>query len=583
MLTACLYIGVVMTTNNKFRGGSLKKVWLNRYPADVAAEINPDRYQSLVDMFEQAAARYADQAAFMNMGEVMTFRKLEERSRAFAAYLQQGLGLQKGDRVALMMPNLLQYPIALFGILRAGMVVVNVNPLYTPRELEHQLNDSGASAIIIVSNFAHTLEKVVDKTQVKHVILTRMGDQLSAAKGTLVNFVVKYIKRLVPKYHLPDAISFRSALQQGYRLQYIKPEIINADLAFLQYTGGTTGVAKGAMLTHRNMLANLEQVRAAYSPLLFERKELVVTALPLYHIFALTMNCLLFIEIGGQNLLITNPRDIPGLVKELAKYPFTAMTGVNTLFNALLNNKEFQQLDFSSLHLSAGGGMPVQQVVAERWEKLTGRFLLEGYGLTECAPLVSANPHDMNYHSGSIGLPVPSTEVKLIDDEGEEVPPGEPGELCVKGPQVMLGYWQRPDATDEILQDGWLRTGDIAVMDEEGFMRIVDRKKDMILVSGFNVYPNEIEDVVMQHSGVLEVAAVGVPNGASGEAVKIFVVKKDASLTDEALVIFCRRHLTGYKVPKIVEFREELPKSNVGKILRRELRDESVSKGNNNA
>ena len=583
MLTACFYIGVVMTTNNKFRGGSLKKVWLNRYPADVAAEINPDRYQSLVDMFEQATARYADQPAFVNMGEVMTFRKLEERSRAFAAYLQQGLGLQKGDRVALMMPNLLQYPVALFGILRAGMVVVNVNPLYTPRELEHQLNDSGASAIVIVSNFAHTLEKVVDKTQVKHVILTRMGDQLSAAKGTLVNFVVKYIKRLVPKYHLPDAISFRSALQHGYRLQYIKPEIINTDLAFLQYTGGTTGVAKGAMLTHRNMLANLEQVRAAYSPLLYERKELVVTALPLYHIFALTMNCLLFIELGGQNLLITNPRDIPGLVKELAKYPFTAMTGVNTLFNALLNNKEFQQLDFSSLHLSAGGGMPVQHAVAERWEKLTGRFLLEGYGLTECAPLVSANPHDMDYHSGSIGLPVPSTEVKLIDDEGEEVPAGEPGELCVKGPQVMLGYWQRPDATDEILQDGWLRTGDIAVMDEEGFMRIVDRKKDMILVSGFNVYPNEIEDVVMQHSGVLEVAAVGVPSGASGEAVKIFVVKKDASLTEEALVVFCRRHLTGYKVPKLVEFREELPKSNVGKILRRELRDESVSKGNNKA
>lgn len=583
MLTACLYIGVVMTTNIKFRGGSLKKVWLNRYPADVAAEINPDRYHSLVDMFEQATARYADQPAFMNMGEVMTFRKLEERSRAFAAYLQQGLGLQKGDRVALMMPNLLQYPVALFGILRAGMVVVNVNPLYTPRELEHQLNDSGASAIVIVSNFAHTLEKVVDKTQVKHVILTRMGDQLSAAKGTLVNFVVKYVKRLVPKYHLPDAISFRSALQHGYRLQYIKPEIINDDLAFLQYTGGTTGVAKGAMLTHRNMLANLEQVRAAYSPLLYERKELVVTALPLYHIFALTMNCLLFIELGGQNLLITNPRDIPGLVKELAKYPFTAMTGVNTLFNALLNNKEFQQLDFSSLHLSAGGGMPVQQVVAERWEKLTGRFLLEGYGLTECAPLVSANPHDMDYHSGSIGLPVPSTEVKLIDDEGEEVPAGEPGELCVKGPQVMLGYWQRPDATDEILQDGWLRTGDIAVMDDEGFMRIVDRKKDMILVSGFNVYPNEIEDVVMQHSGVLEVAAVGVPSGASGEAVKIFVVKKDASLTEEALIVFCRRQLTGYKVPKLVEFREELPKSNVGKILRRELRDESVSKGNNNA
>ncbi|EJT7703385.1 long-chain-fatty-acid--CoA ligase FadD [Cronobacter sakazakii] len=561
----------------------MKKVWLNRYPADVPAEINPDRYHSLVDMFEQSCTRYAYQPAFTNMGEVMTFRKLEERSRAFAAWLQQGLGLQKGDRVALMMPNLLQYPVALFGILRAGMIVVNVNPLYTPRELEHQLNDSGASAIVIVSNFAHTLEKVVDKTQVKHVILTRMGDQLSTAKGTLVNFVVKYVKRLVPKYHLPDAISFRSALHNGYRMQYIKPEVTPDDLAFLQYTGGTTGVAKGAMLTHRNMLANLEQVLGTYGPLLHRGKELVITALPLYHIFALTMNCLLFIELGGQNVLITNPRDIPGLVKELGKYPFTAMTGVNTLFNALLNNKDFHKLDFSSLHLSAGGGMPVHQAVAERWEKLTGQFLLEGYGLTECSPLVSVNPHDIDYHSGSIGLPVPSTEVKLIDDEGNEVAPGEPGELCIKGPQVMLGYWQRPDATDEILQDGWLRTGDIAVMDEEGFLRIVDRKKDMILVSGFNVYPNEIEDVVMQHSGVQEVAAVGIPSEASGELVKIFVVKKEASLTEEALITFCRRHLTGYKVPKQVEFRTELPKSNVGKILRRELRDEARRAGDNTA
>ncbi|EKM0376003.1 long-chain-fatty-acid--CoA ligase FadD [Cronobacter turicensis] len=561
----------------------MKKVWLNRYPADVPAEINPDRYHSLVDLFEQSCTRFADQPAFTNMGEVMTFRKLEERSRAFAAWLQQGLGLQKGDRVALMMPNLLQYPVALFGILRAGMIVVNVNPLYTPRELEHQLNDSGASAIVIVSNFAHTLEKVVDKTPVKHVILTRMGDQLSTAKGTLVNFVVKYVKRLVPKYHLPDAISFRSALHNGYRLQYIKPEVTPDDLAFLQYTGGTTGVAKGAMLTHRNMLANLEQVLGTYGPLLHRGKELVITALPLYHIFALTMNCLLFIELGGQNVLITNPRDIPGLVKELGKYPFTAMTGVNTLFNALLNNKEFHKLDFSSLHLSAGGGMPVHQAVAERWEKLTGQFLLEGYGLTECSPLVSVNPHDIDYHSGSIGLPVPSTEVKLIDDEGNEVVPGAPGELCIKGPQVMLGYWQRPDATDEIIQDGWLRTGDIAVMDEEGFLRIVDRKKDMILVSGFNVYPNEIEDVVMQHSGVQEVAAVGIPSEASGELVKIFVVKKEASLTEEALITFCRRHLTGYKVPKQVEFRTELPKSNVGKILRRELRDEARRAGDNTA
>lgn len=561
----------------------MKKVWLNRYPADVPAQINPDRYHSLVDLFEQSCTRFADQPAFTNMGEVMTFRKLEERSRAFAAWLQEGLGLQKGDRVALMMPNLLQYPVALFGILRAGMIVVNVNPLYTPRELEHQLNDSGASAIVIVSNFAHTLEKVVDKTQVKHVILTRMGDQLSTAKGTLVNFVVKYVKRLVPKYHLPDAISFRRALHNGYRMQYIKPEVTPDDLAFLQYTGGTTGVAKGAMLTHRNMLANLEQVLGTYGPLLHRGKELVITALPLYHIFALTMNCLLFIELGGQNVLITNPRDIPGLVKELGKYPFTAMTGVNTLFNALLNNKDFHRLDFSSLHLSAGGGMPVHQAVAERWEKLTGQFLLEGYGLTECSPLVSVNPHDIDYHSGSIGLPVPSTEVKLIDDDGNEVAPGEPGELCIKGPQVMLGYWQRPDATEEILQDGWLRSGDVAVMDEEGFLRIVDRKKDMILVSGFNVYPNEIEDVVMQHSGVQEVAAVGIPSEASGELVKIFVVKKEASLTEEALITFCRRHLTGYKVPKQVEFRTELPKSNVGKILRRELRDEARRAGDNTA
>ncbi|HDL7732768.1 TPA: long-chain-fatty-acid--CoA ligase FadD [Yersinia enterocolitica] len=554
----------------------MEKVWLKRYPADVPAEIDPDRYSSLVEMFENAALRYADQPAFINMGEVMTFRKLEERSRAFAAYLQQGLGLQKGDRVALMMPNLLQYPIALFGILRAGMVVVNVNPLYTPRELEHQLNDSGAAAIVIVSNFAHTLEKIVFKTQVKHVILTRMGDQLSTAKGTLVNFVVKYIKRLVPKYYLPDAISFRTALQKGRRMQYVKPDVINTDMAFLQYTGGTTGVAKGAMLTHRNMQSNLEQAKAAYAPLLQPGHELVVTALPLYHIFALTMNCLLFIELGGRSLLITNPRDIPGMVKELSRYPFTAMTGVNTLFNALLNNEEFTKLDFSTLRLSVGGGMPVQKAVAEKWEKLTGKHLLEGYGLTECSPLVTGNPYDLRHYSGSIGLPVPSTDVRLVDDEGYDVAMGEPGELWVRGPQVMLGYWQRPEATDEVLKDGWLATGDIATLDEQGFLRIVDRKKDMILVSGFNVYPNEIEDVVALHAKVLESAAVGVPNEVSGETVKLFVVKKDASLTQEELLTHCRRYLTGYKVPKIVEFRDELPKSNVGKILRRELRDDQI-------
>ncbi|GGC19534.1 MULTISPECIES: long-chain-fatty-acid--CoA ligase FadD [Dickeya] len=552
----------------------MEKIWLARYPADVPAEIDPDRYASLIELFEHAVARYADQPAFINMGEVMTFRRLEERSRAFAAYLQHQLKLKKGDRVALMMPNLLQYPIALFGVLRAGLVVVNVNPLYTPRELEHQLKDCGASAIVIVSNFAHTLEKVVYNTPVKHVILTRMGDQLAPAKGTLVNFVVKYIKRLVPKYHLPDAISFRQVLQQGKRMPYVKPEVNNQDLAFLQYTGGTTGVAKGAMLTHRNMQANLMQARAAYGPVLQEGQELVVTALPLYHIFALTVNCLLFVEIGGKNLLITNPRDIPGMIKELTHYPFTAITGVNTLFNALLNNAAFSRLDFSTLRLSVGGGASVQQVVAERWEKLTGIHLLEGYGLTESAPLVAGNPYDLQHYSGSIGLPVPSTDVRIVNDDGQDVAPGEPGELWVRGPQVMSGYWQQPAATHDVLKEGWLATGDIVTADEQGFLKIVDRKKDMILVSGFNVYPNEIEEVVARHPKVSEAAAIGVPSETSGEAVKVFVVCRDPSLTVEELISHCRRNLTGYKVPRLFEFRAELPKSNVGKILRRELRNE---------
>ena len=494
----------------------MEKVWLKRYPADVPAEIDPDRFASLAEMLENAVANYADQPAFINMGEVMTYRKLEERSRAFAAYLQNGLGLKKGDRVALMMPNLLQYPIALFGILRAGMVVVNVNPLYTPRELEHQLNDSGATAIVIVSNFAHTLEKIVFNTSIKHVILTRMGDQLSRPKATLVDFVVKYIKRLVPKYNLPDAISFRRAMHLGYRMQYIKPEITGDDLAFLQYTGGTTGIAKGAMLTHRNMLANLEQAKAAYVPALNVGKELVVTALPLYHVFALTVNCLLFIEVGGKNLLITNPRDVKGTIKELSRYPVTAITGVNTLFNAWLHNPEFRQLDFSKLNLSVGGGMPVQSSVAKEWEELTGKHLLEGYGLTECSPLVTGNPYNLKKYSGSIGLPVPSTEVKFMDDEGNEVSRTEGGEMWVRGPQVMKGYWNRPDATAEVLHDGWVATGDIATMDDEGFIRIIDRKKDMILVSGFNVYPNEVEEVVTAHPKVLESAAIGVPSKSSG-------------------------------------------------------------------
>ncbi len=563
-----------MPLRKNLGSAALEKIWLARYPVDVPVEIDPDRYSSLIELFENAVTRYADQPAFINMGEVMTFRKLEERSRAFAAYLQNQLKLQKGDRIALMMPNLLQYPVALFGVLRAGMVVVNINPLYTPRELEYQLKDSGASAIVIVSNFAHTLEKVVYNTQVKHVILTRMGDQLSTVKGTLVNFVVKYIKRLVPKYHLPGAISFRLALQQGRRLQYVKPDITNDDLAFLQYTGGTTGIPKGAMLTHRNMQANLMQAKAAYSPLLQEGHELVVTALPMYHIYALTVNCLLFVEMGGQNLLITNPRDIPEMVKEFSRYAITAMTGVNTLFNALLNNREFQQLDLSTLRLSVGGGASVQKTVAERWEKLTGHHILEGYGLTESSPLVTGNPYDLKHYNGSIGLPVSSTDVRIVGEDGNDVEPGEPGELWVRGPQVMRGYWQQPAATEDILKEGWLLTGDIVTADEQGFLRIVDRKKDMILVSGFNVYPNEIEEVVSQHPKVSEVAAIGVPSEFSGEAVKVFVVRRDPSLTEDELITHCRRNLTGYKVPRLFEFRDELPKSMVGKILRRELRSD---------
>ena len=554
----------------------MDKPWLSRYPSDVPEHINPDQYPSLVEMFEQSVQKYADQPAFMNMGSVMTFRKLEERSRAFAAYLQNELKLQKGDRVALMMPNLLQYPVALFGVLRAGLIAVNVNPLYTPRELEHQLNDAGAKAIVIVSNFANTLEQIVDNTPVKHVVLTSLGQMLPRAKGTIVDFVVKYVKGMVPKYDLPGAISMRKALRQGRRLQYVKPFMSGEDIAFLQYTGGTTGVAKGAILTHRNMIANVMQAKGAYGPVLSEGRELVVTALPLYHVFALTVNCLLFIEMGGRNLLITNPRDIPGFIKELQKYPFTAITGVNTLFNALVNNEDFHELDFSNLKLSVGGGMAVQRAVAEQWQKTTGIHLLEGYGLTECSPLVTGNPYDLTAYTGAIGLPVPSTEVRIVDDEGKALPNTEVGELQVRGPQVMQGYWQRPEATKEVIDaDGWLSTGDIVKFDEEGLIHIVDRKKDMILVSGFNVYPNEIEDVVALHGKVLEVAAIGQEHPVSGEVVKIYVVKRDPSVTKEEIITHCRQHLTGYKIPKLVEFKEDLPKTNVGKILRRELREEN--------
>ncbi|MCD8550374.1 MAG: long-chain-fatty-acid--CoA ligase FadD [Shewanella xiamenensis] len=549
--------------------------WINHLPKDVPAEINADQYSSLVDMFETAVAKYADQPAFINMGATLTYRKLEERSRAFAAYLQNELKLQKGDRVALMMPNLLQYPIALFGILRAGMVVVNVNPLYTPRELKHQLIDSGAKAIVVVSNFARTLEEVVDQTPVKSVIITSLGDQLSAPKRTLVNFVVKYIKKLVPKYDLPHALSMRETLSRGRRMQYVKPVITADDLAFLQYTGGTTGVSKGAMLTHKNVVANVLQANGAYSPALRDGNEFVVTALPLYHIFALTVNCLLFLHKGSQNLLITNPRDIPGFVAELKKYPFTALTGVNTLFNALVNSSDFAELDFSRLKLSIGGGMAVQKAVADKWQSITKTRLLEGYGLTEASPLLTCCPYNLDGYNGSIGFPAPSTLIQVRDDAGNVLPQGETGELFGKGPQIMKGYWQRPEETAKVIdKDGWLATGDIGNMDEQGFFYIVDRKKDMILVSGFNVFPNEVEEVVALHPKVIEVAAVGVPNDASGELVKVFVVAKDKSLTADDIIKHCRAHLTGYKVPKLVEFRDELPKTNVGKILRRELRDE---------
>ncbi|MBO2557005.1 long-chain-fatty-acid--CoA ligase FadD [Shewanella algae] len=552
--------------------------WINSLPADVPAEIDASRYASLLEMLESAVNTYADQPAFVNMGATLTYRKLEERSRAFAAYLQNDLKLQKGDRVAIMMPNLLQYPIALFGVLRAGMVVVNVNPLYTPRELKHQLVDSGAKAIVVVSNFASTLEQVVDQTPVKNVIITGLGDLLSAPKRTLVNFVVKYIKRLVPKYSLPHAISMRRALRAGKKAQYVKPVVKSDDIAFLQYTGGTTGVSKGAMLSHGNIVANVLQANGAYAPLLNDGKEFVVTALPLYHIFALTVNCLLFLHKGANNLLITNPRDIPGFVAELRKTPFTALTGVNTLFNALVNSEEFAALDFSRLKLSIGGGMAVQRAVADKWQNITKTRLLEGYGLTEASPLVACCPYDLAGYNGSIGLPAPSTQIRVRGDDGQVLPQGETGELFAKGPQVMLGYWQRPEETAKVIdKDGWLATGDIGYMDEKGFFYIVDRKKDMILVSGFNVFPNEVEEVVALHPKVVEVAAVGVPHEVSGELVKIFVVAKDKSLTEKELIKHCRHHLTGYKVPKLVEFRDELPKTNVGKILRRELRDEAKS------
>jgi long-chain acyl-CoA synthetase len=552
--------------------------WLANYPPGVPAEIDTSAYASIVAMFEAACARHPQRPAYSSFGRSLTYAELDRASRRFAAFLAGEWKLGKGDRLAIMLPNTLQYPIALFGALRAGLTVVNVNPLYTARELEHQLADSGAIAILVLENFAATLAKAIGRTKVEHVIVTALGDQLGFPKGPLVSFAVKHIKKMVPAWSLPGHVRFNDLLAKGAGMPAPKVELGQEDLAFLQYTGGTTGVAKGAMLTHGNMVANTLQLASWVGDLFIPGEEQIITALPLYHIFSLTVNALFMTHVGGENVLITNPRDIPAFIKTLKQTRWSAITGVNTLFNALLHHPDFASIDFSRVKFSLAGGMAVQRAVAERWKKATGIPLIEGYGLTETSPVVSANPLDLKEYSGSIGMPLPCTDVILRDD-GHEAPLGEPGELCVRGPQVMKGYWNRPDETAKVMDaDGWLRTGDIARMDEKGFLYIVDRKKDMILVSGFNVYPNEIEDVVVRHPGVLEAAAIGVPDEHSGEVVKLFVVKKDPSLTEAALNQYCHDELTGYKRPKYIEFRDELPKSNVGKILRRALRDEAKAR-----
>jgi long-chain acyl-CoA synthetase len=554
----------------------VEKIWLKHYPATVPAEVDLNEFRSIGDLFEKSVKLYGPRKAYINMDKAITYAELDRLSAAFGAYCQSVLKLPRGARIALMMPNLLQYPVCLYGALRAGYTVVNCNPLYTERELEHQLKDSGAEAIVIVENFASVLEHVVTRTPVKHVVVTQLGDMLDFPKRMIVNVVVKHVKKMVPTWNIAHAVELRDALIEGGRFPLQPVTVGHDDIAFLQYTGGTTGVSKGAMLTHRNIIANLQQAHAWIKPFLRD-PELIITALPLYHIFALTANCLTFFKIGATNVLITNPRDIPGFIKEIGKYPFTTITGVNTLFNAMVNNPEFAKLDLSKLHLTLGGGMAVQRAVAERWKEITGTTLLEAYGLTETSPAATINPVDLEAYNGTIGLPISSTEVVIRNDEGKDLPLGEAGELCIRGPQVMKGYWNRPEETEKVIMaDGFLRTGDVAVMDKSGFVKIVDRKKDMILVSGFNVYPNEIEDVLAMHPGVLESAAVGVPDPKTGEAVKIYVVKKDPDLTEASLLEHCRANLTAYKVPRHIAFRNELPKTNVGKILRRELRDEKA-------
>ncbi|MEH2472674.1 long-chain acyl-CoA synthetase [Nitrobacteraceae bacterium AZCC 2161] len=555
----------------------MERIWLKQYPAGVPADVDVNLYPSLVDLLEESFAKFRDRKAFICMDKSITYRELDEMSAALGAYLQSK-GLAKGARVALMMPNVLQYPVATAAVLRAGYAVVNVNPLYTPRELEHQLKDSGAEAIIVLENFAATVQQVIAKTAVKHVIVGSMGDMLGL-KGVIVNLVVRRVKKMVPAYTLPGAVPFNDALAAGRSLKLSKPEISRDDVAFLQYTGGTTGVSKGATLLHRNILANVLQNDAWLQPALRKPPHVeqlfIVCALPLYHIFALTACFLLAMRAGGVNLLIPNPRDMPGFVKELMKYQVNSFPAVNTLYNGLLHTPGFDQVDFSKLKISNGGGMAVQKAVAEAWLKTTGCFVAEGYGLSETSPTLTCNPADVDQFNGTIGVPVPSTYISIRDDDGKEVPLGEPGEICAKGPQIMSGYWNRPDETAKVMTaDGYFRTGDIGIMTADGFTKIVDRKKDMILVSGFNVYPNEVEDVIASHPGVLECAVIGVADERTGEAVKAFVVRKDPGLTAEDIIKFCGTQLTNYKVPKQIEFRTSLPKTNVGKILRRELRDE---------
>jgi long-chain acyl-CoA synthetase len=559
----------------------MERRWLKHYPAGVPADIDPSQYPSLVDLFEESFEKYGARTAYISMDKTLTFRQLDRKSQALGAWLQSR-GLKKGDRVAVMMPNVLQYPVAIAAILRAGLTVVNVNPLYTPRELEHQLKDSGASAIIILENFAATLEKVIKNTPaLKHIVVASMGDMLGFPKGAIVNLVVRRVKKMVPAYTLPAAMRFNDVLDGGKRVKLKRVEIGPDDVAFLQYTGGTTGVSKGATLLHRNVVANVLQNEAWLQPALAKGKPVdqmaIVTALPLYHIFALTACALLGMRIGGRCLLIANPRDIPGFIKDLSKHSFNMLPAVNTLYNGLLNHPDFAKLDFSGLKAANGGGMAVQRAVAEKFFKVTGCPIIEGYGLSETAPTLTCNRADNNAYTGTIGLPVPSTLISIRDDAGNEVPLGEPGEICAKGPQVMPGYWQRPDETAKVMTpDGFFKTGDIGVMDETGQVKIVDRKKDMILVSGFNVYPNEVEDVIAHHPDVLECAVVGVPDEHSGEAVMLFVVPKDPKLSEQALASFCAEQLTGYKKPKYVRFKKDLPKTNVGKVLRRELRDEAL-------